>query len=383
MFKSTGFTDYNELTMKVMLVIIIISMLLLFCGFMYNAITKGPKPELNSELDLESDAKPYQNIENFSAVSGGDFIGKKESIKIVQDKNNDDKKTLPIDKAIFEIISKKSDADATIYMNGINSNPNSNSNQDLRNLIQHIVSNREETCGNKVLINRIYNYTRFTNPKNKRYHMYNLYKKYYTIPLEADDYDKPLLITAEKNKNILEKDDEDIRYEYIPSVSRAMCSDRLFLEDNTYCEKDTDFLKDKGKIIKSRYFLLIRTDPFLFVHTSDGVINNGNLLSNTSYENNISFESLNKRIKNKISRLAKLIWLEHRQESVADGVQFLLDRNKDILLYQTFGLDIVVKNGEPYIINIEASPILNSFVYNNAMMLIKNMSIDAKDMFGL
>jgi hypothetical protein len=62
-------------------------------------------------------------------------------------------------------------------------------NRDIVNIYEKYNNNKYDN----VIINWIPNYKHFTTNNTYMFNRYDNYKKYYKIPYEADDYEKPLL----------------------------------------------------------------------------------------------------------------------------------------------------------------------------------------------
>lgn len=421
--------DYNPLVLQIMLLIVILSMLILCIGFAYTAITRGPRPDKvkpsqisqpvgdvtavdepnKTELDqaAQNQTELSQAAQNqmakligldLSNIRSPTYDTKIESAGSTFDLKMD-KSRIPIDYVIFKYIAASLDKHSDrkshfiVFMTDLQGMQDySFSNQNLRALIQEVSYKKlsdPSLYHDRIFINWLYNHSRFTNPLNKRYRMYNLHKKYYPIPLEADDYEKPLLDSA--RPSVIRKSDSDTRYQYVPKISKLLCSNEIFLEAGSYCVKD--LLQYNGKTIVGRYYVVIKPNTsggLDRVYTSDGLYGTSNayFLSEVVRDNNLSWSTISQAIVHKINKLADLIILEHKQEPVVDGMKILLDTQdqkqiKLIELYQTFGLDIIIKSGEPYIINIDASPAFNEIGSRRARNLIKDLSYQTSNMFGI
>lgn len=433
--------DYNEFVMRFLVYGFVA--ILIFCLFLFiiNAIfvgtkdTKDLKEHFETSTDISyqvddtkindtkiNDAKVNVDVEDLRKLIEPNTIVK-TVIKPLQGHIIDiivNKEKVPIDYWIFQEISRTGSIDDKIVVYMTDLQDSTFSNQNARRLIHEILtqekcdppSNEEDStlclytipkiCSDKrVLINWIFNHSWFTSARTKRYHMYNLYEKYFPIPLEADDYDAPLLESAKpySTDNPVEVNKNDIQSENyldVPKTAKVICSDQLFVEQDPefslYCNGEflewTSERSNTSQPIVARYYMVVVTDPEpIFSYTADGLVtidesalpsghtnrfkytdngytkklNNQELRVETlskliNADPLISWRRINTRIDQKLSKLGKLMILEHRQESMIDGIQKLLNRSY-IDMYQTFGIDIVIRNGEPYILRIDASPI--------------------------
>lgn len=435
--------DCNEFVMRVLICGFIIIMV--FCLFMFtiNAIFVGPKNADSTNKDFDNPPLNFNNPEPMSKQvvineEANDDIENTQSlvepnsiiktvIKPLQGNIIDiilNKERVPIDYWIFQEMSKTRSIDdkAVVYMTDLQDS--TFSNQNARRLIHEILTGGRcgppddenyptlclytipKICSDKrIFINWIFNHSWFTSARTKRYRMYNLYKKYFPIPLEADDYDSPLLEDAKpySTANPTNVDKSDIKSENyldVPQTTKVMCSDQLFVEQDQdfslYC--NSEFLKWTGEgsdlyqPIVARYYMMVVTDPKpIFSYTGDGLVTidestlpSGHT-SRLKYTNKgytkklnnqkprveslsklitadplISWRRINDRVNHKLSKLGELMIFEHRQESMVDGIQKLLNRSH-IDMYQTFGIDIVIRNGEPYIFKIDASPVFKEY----------------------
>lgn len=402
---STLYLSFSNFGMQVVYCILIIFLFLIALGLIRNVFYE------KNENFGNTYSQTHNPIEHYTALSGdidfdvdvdGDIDIDKEKPKQVMPENqimtvgietqNSDpiyvrlnKDHVPIDYWIFEKIGKSNHLQEplTVYMTDLQDS--TFSNQNMRHLINEILSRGE--CGSvdtseytipqrRVFINWIFNHSRFTSNRNKRYRMYNLYKKYYPLPLSADDYESPLLDSASRYHITYPSKNNIVAENYldVPETSKVMCSDQLFVEQDRdfslYC--NGDYLKwdgngsDNSIPVVARYYLVIVTDPDpVYSYTSDGLVlskenesdkSRIELLSNIIKEDPLTpWRRIRNRVDNKLSKLGELMVLEHRQESMVDGIQKLLNRTR-IDLYQTFAVDIVVRSGEPYILKITASP---------------------------
>ena len=236
--------DYNPLILRIMLLIVILSMLILCVGFAYTAITRGPRPDkvkpsqisqpvgdvtAVDELDKTVPDRIAQSriVQNqmaeligldLSNIRSPTYDTKIESAGSTFDLKME-KSKIPIDYVIFKYIAASLDkhSDKKSHFVVFMTDPqgmqdHSFSNQNLRALIQEVSYKKLSNPSlyhDRIFINWLYNHSRFTNPLNKRYRMYNLHKKYYPIPLEADDYETPLLDSA--RPSIIRKSDSDTK----------------------------------------------------------------------------------------------------------------------------------------------------------------------------
>lgn len=226
-----------------------------------------------------------------------------------------------IDKKIFDI---KTNTPIALY--DVDPRGNTKSNQNLRALVRDMLDDRY-LCNNKhkpipkTYINWVFNHSRFTNNKNKRYWIFNQ-KKYFNIPLESYEYETPLLDALDKSSPISKNDIIDLNHLDIPKTTNSMCTSQIFTTNPN--------LKPYTKIQ-----LIIVTDPVpAFAYSR--------------------IENSSPRIHHKISELAKLMIIEHNQESTIDKFENTV-RAHNITLYQIFEIDIVVHESEPYVSNIHTN----------------------------
>ena len=459
--------DYNEIVMELLVYGFVTIMVLCFLMFVVNAIVAGPKSDRDSEENTEtfnnSESDTSQNtLHSAQGTVQGTVQGVtkelegmgpenviKTSIHPLQGQIMDvvlHRERVPIDYWIFEKIGGSSSIrdKAVVYMTDLQDS--TFSNQNARRLIHEILTRgrcgtpNDRTChtmcmytipelcsDRRVLINWIFNHSWFTSGRSKRYRMYNLYKKYFPRPLEADDYDAPLLEDAKPYStdnpvSVSKRDIQAENYLDVPETTKVMCSDQLFIEQNPdfslYC--NGEFLKwtgersDSYQPVVARYYMVVVTDPDpVFSYTGDGLVtlseetlpSNHNLRFNLDEEgatrravrSNIRVSSLSdlikvdpliswRRVKNrvdqKLSKLGELMIEEHRQESMVDGIQKLLNRSH-IDMYQTFGIDIVVRDGEPYIMRIEASPVFKEHESPVAQDMLESLVDRTKLMLNL
>ena len=430
--------DLNEFTMSVLVLGFVAMLILCLLLFTFNAITNGPKKDTKDNSEgfatdtdkiLEIDLENHVEHDSAKLSQDGNAVIK-SVIKPLQGFMIDvvvSKDRVPIDYWIFQEMAKNGSIDDKVVVYMTDLQDSTFSNQNARRLINEILTrgrcgtpndndnNREmclytipQLCSDKrVLINWIFNHSWFTSARSKRYRMYNLYKKYFPLPLEADDYDAPLLedATMYSTDNPVQVSKSNIQAENyldVPETTKVMCSDQLFIEQDPdfslYC--NGEFLRwngersDSYQPVVARYYMVVVTDPDpVFSYTGDGLViinedtlplenkNRFELENQKTVKKDINttkthrVESLSKlikidpliswrRIKNrvdqKLSKLGELMVQEHRQESMVDGIQKLLDRSY-IDMYQTFGIDIVIRNGEPYIFKIEASPAFKEY----------------------
>jgi len=423
--------DYNPLILRLMLLIIILSMLILCVGFAYTAITRGPRPDKVKPAQIDQPVGSMTVVDEPNQIVPSQIIQSQSVQQVAQSQNISqvvqnqtaeligldltdvrsptydtkiesasstfdlkmEKSKIPIDYVLFKHIAASLDkhsnkkAHFVVFMTDMQDY--TFSNQNLRALIQDVSYQKmidPSLYHDRIFINWLYNHSRFTNPLNKRYRMYNLHKKYYPIPLEADDYETPLLDSA--RPSIIRKSDSDTRYQYVPEISKLLCSNEIFLEAGSYCA--LDLLQHNSKTIVGRYYVVIKpntSNGLDRTYTSDGLYGSS-FLSEVVRDNNLSWSTISRAITRKINKLADLIILEHKQEPVVDGMKILLDTQnqkqiKLIELYQTFGLDIIIKGGEPYVINIDASPAFNEIGSRRARNLIKELSHRTSEMFGI
>jgi hypothetical protein len=454
--------DLNELMMKFLVYVFVVFMIFCLVLFTINAFIVGPKKNCtdrevseNFETDtsspsvntmyLKNNDFPNSNSNNNNALNPESII--KTVIKSQQGQLMDvvlHKERVPIDYWIFKKMADDGSIDDKVIVYMTDLQDSTFSNQNARRLIHEILTHKNLThknltqdhCGTpndenngslslytipelcsdrRVLINWIFNHSWFTSARSKRYGMYNLYKKYFPIPFDADDYDTPLLEDSkpystnnpvEVSKSISNIDidnnndnDNDIHatnYLDVQETSKVMCSDQLFIEQSPefslYC--NGKFLQWNGERsnssepIVARYYMVIVTDPEpIFSYTSDGLVTlstdslSSDLTKRFEYIDSttkrepinhnqrverlsdmiisnphISWRRVKNRVDQKLSKLGELMVQEHRQESMIDGIQKLLNSSY-IDMYQTFGIDIVIRDGEPYIFRIESSPV--------------------------
>lgn len=401
--------DWNETAMAFIVYSLVTLMTILIIGFIVTGLTRECEP-------FESDQKTGDRIISISlSKNNGNMI----DVTLKKDR-------VPIDYWIFEQIVKArkdvSEDDKTryprpptqIYMTDMADD--TFSNQNLRALVNHIMETYD-LSKTRVLINWIFNHSRFTSSLTKRYRMYNLHKKYYPLPLDANDYDTPLLDSARPVDVSKDPTTDIVSHNYldVPMTSKVMCSDQLFVEQDRefslYC--NGDYLQysdrpDNYMPIIARYYMIVSTDPKpMFSFTSDGLVAiTSNALDNEDpdddqyvYKNGettnskiesdseLSYQSLSSlirpdpaiswyRVKNridqKLSKLGELIVLEHRQESTVDGIEKLL-RRTNVDLYQIFAIDIVIRGGEPYVYKIEASPTFREYGHEIAHDMLQSL----------
>jgi hypothetical protein len=421
--------DLNELTMKLLVYGFVAIMILCLLMFTINAITVGPKVDCEDQKEgfetNNADPQPVNTLfvrdEKSSGMEPESVI--KTVIKPKQGQMMDvilHKERVPIDHWIFQKIAKDGSIDdrTVVYMTDLQDS--TFSNQNARRLIHEILTRsrcatpNDATCrtmclytipeicsDRRVLINWIFNHSWFTSARSKRYRMYNLYKKYFPLPLEADDYDAPLLedskpYSTDNTVDVFKNDIQAENYLDVPETTKVMCSDQLFIEQNPefslYC--NGDFLQwngersDSYQPVVARYYMVVVTDPEpVFSYTADGMVTIDQSSLPSSHTNRFEYEDgdtkrdlrgrklrveklshlikvdpliswrrVKNRVDQKLSKLGELMVQEHRQESMVDGIQKLLNRSH-IDMYQTFGIDVVVRDGEPYIFRIEASPV--------------------------
>jgi YD repeat-containing protein len=435
--------DYNELAMRILVYGFVAIMVVCFLMFTFNAIAVGPKNDAvenvenfdnkqsadqNSDQSLAKTKNPDSQSDvrvahNSGAVAPNSVV--KTVIKPQQGHLMDvilTRERVPIDYWIFQKIGQSGSIDdrAVVYMTDLQDS--TFSNQNARRLIHEILTRgrcgtpNDDDCPSlclytipkicsdrRVFINWIFNHSWFTSARSKRYRMYNLYKKYFPLPLEVDDYDAPLLEDSRpySTDNPVEVSKSDIQAENyldVPETTKVICSDQLFVEQDPdfslYC--NGDYLQwngersDSYQPVVARYYMVVVTDPEpVFSYTGDGLVTvtdethpsgdtsrfeytgDGNterkatpakrverLSHLIKVDPLISWRRVNNRVDQKLSKLGELMILEHRQESMVDGIQKLLNRSH-IDMYQTFGIDVVIRDGEPYIFRIEASPVFN------------------------
>ena len=315
--------DMNEIVMQTILCIFVVLMIILIAGFIVGRIKESGKSftinttndSMSENFDDQIDDKQRTNeTENEESdhvlTTAKDIVKNKKHLnKIItmsispKQGNMIDvvliKDKVPIDYWIFEQIAKQNAITdkMTVYMTDLNNN--TFSNQNLRDLIYEIKTTR--TCDDtkhRILINWIFNHSRFTSAMSKRYRMYNLYQKYFPLPLEADDYDAPLLESSSANiaygdygsdTTLSKSNMSDIQgrnFLDIPKTAKIMCDDQLFVEQDRdfslYC--NGDYLQWNGQIngksysdtytpIVARYYMIVLTDPKqIFSYTSDGLV---------------------------------------------------------------------------------------------------------------
>jgi hypothetical protein len=429
--EDTLYSGLKDLGMQVIYYVFIIFLFLLAVGLIRNSFYENNETFVNSGNYVNFN-QTHNPIEHYTALSGDIDLDKNKNTytkqiipedKIlttnINTKNDDpitvkiDKNHVPIDYWIFEKIGKNNSIKHpfTVYMTDLQDS--TFSNQNMRHLIYEILDSGE--CGycdtpnstrfqRRVFINWIFNHSRFTSNRNKRYRMYNLYKKYFPLPLEADDYEAPLLDSASKYPITYPSKNDIVAENHldVPETSKVMCTDQLFVEHDrdfsVYC--NGEYLKwnagkqyDSSNPLVARYYLVIVTDPDpVYSYTSDGLImvteNNKSkskveLLSNIIKEDPlISWRGIRNRIDKKLSKLGELMVLEHRQESMIDGIQKLLNRTK-INLYQTFAVDFIVRSGEPYIMKITASPTFREYGSKIAEDLLESVVNRTKLMLNI
>jgi hypothetical protein len=433
--------DFNEILMQTIIFGLLFIMVMAIVVFVLNAILNGSDPETEKFESVKStdfqrylDSDRSTDSDNSSDVdSGGNKV---INVRIAPQQGNMidvvlKRERVPIDYWIFEQIAKSMPItdELTVYMTDLQDS--TFSNQNARALIHEVLTKGQ--CGycdtplstmnqKRVLINWIFNHSRFTSAINKRYRMYNLYKKYFPLPLEADDYEAPLLEDAQaySTRNPVEVSKSDIQamnYLDVPETTKVICADQLFIEQNPrfslYC--NGDFLQwngersDSYEPVVARYYMIIVTDPDpVFSYTSDGLImiddtnsshpsnrqknrfgytEEGETQSNNVNDNKIrvgrlsslvkadpliSWRRIRNRVDQKLAKLGELMVQEHRQESMVDGIQKLLNRTK-IDMYQTFAIDIVIRNGEPYILKITGSPTFREYGSDMAADLLESI----------
>lgn len=407
--------DWNETAMSIFVYVFFAIIVLSILGFGYKLICQANQVEAFDDDDAGND------VLNVSiSKERGNII----DVTLKKDR-------VPIDYWIFERISDTprtpgaSKMPVQIYMTDLSDS--TFSNQNLRALVNDVLDSydMDET---RVLINWIFNHSRFTSSLNKRYRMYNLYKKYFPLPLEADDYEAPLLDSAGAGAaEPISKDPiiDIVSHNFldVPETTKVMCSDQLFVEQDRkfslYC--NGDYLQyydrpDNYVPVVARYYLIVVIDPKpMFSYTSDGLVpmtrasissvdaqDDEYVYDGTAEETvqkepqidyvtlsslirpdpEISWHSIQNRVDKKLSKLGELMILEHRQESTIDRMDKLL-RRTNVDLYQTFAIDVVVRGGEPFIFKITASPTFREYGHEIAHDMLDSMIERTKLMLSL
>ena len=407
--------DWNETAMSIFVYVFFAIIVLSILGFGYKLICQA------NHVETFDDDNAGNDVLNVSiSKERGNII----DVTLKKDR-------VPIDYWIFQRISDTSRTPGAskipvqIYMTDLSDS--TFSNQNLRALINDVLDSYD-TDETRVLINWIFNHSRFTSSLNKRYRMYNLYKKYFPLPLEADDYEAPLLDSA--GSGMVEPISKDPIIDIashnfldVPETTKVMCSDQLFVEQDRkfslYCNGDYLQYSDRPDNyvpVVARYYLVVVIDPKpMFSYTSDGLVpmTHTSISSTNSQDDEyvydgtaeetvqkepqidyvslsslirpdpeISWHSIQNRVDKKLSKLGELMILEHRQESTIDRMDKLL-RRTNVDLYQTFAIDVVVRGGEPFIFKITASPTFREYGHEIAHDMLDSMIERTKLMLSL
>lgn len=227
-------------------------------------------------------------------------------------------------------------------------------NDDMYDLIDHLRT--IEHSYDNIYINKIWNNEKFTNNNKLLFERYDSYRKYFKIPYNADDYDKPLL---DNDNTDYPKSLEDIEYESPIKFYRQSIINNIFIHD-IYDNFTNEYFRYNDIPLIFRYFLIVNmTDIPSYVFTEDAIVidNNTNsiLLSEIMENINIDWTYIRERVITKMKNMAELMIMESHGERIISGIQEILN-TCNIYTYQFFGVDIIMKNEEPYVYQIVDSP---------------------------
>lgn len=372
--------DYSEYFMNYLvfgLAIMTVIVILIICKAIYdNIINYFDMYDNENNLDNTNNTEGFHNsskvhpinsnrIAEFDAtyVNGNNvkvnMLRSDMNTKLSADDIIDGDDSNVLERELIEKILKfKSDKDDDMNYE-LNRFIGKSNNEDLFNLLK-----TKYQCSDldQIFINRVFNYELYTDELN----YFRLNGKYSKIPLNASDYDTPLLNDV---KGELGKDDTKVvnckngqcnvnSTNYYNYKDDLLDTGIFYVPDNTEFDITVNDLKNKPSRLLVRYSMAVidNLDDIL-----DGVAykKNGEVLNKINDNDvnvkliTISNESeIKEKINDKIKQLSSLIMLENKMSMR----HFNIELNDNITLFQVFYVDICfkIKNGviEPYIFDV-------------------------------